>query len=419
MLIYKFGGISVKSAEAIRNIVKIISDVDSNLVVVVSAIGKMTNEFEDLINSYFNNKTDLTEKFDLIKQFHIEIIEQLFDKNHVVYSKFADLIAELQIKLDKKPSLDYDFEYDKIIVYGELLSTTIISEYLNLQKIETRFIDIRKNIITDGYFRDGRIIWKETETNIKFNFNFSDTKIYLTQGFIASDKKGNSVTLGREGSDFTASIIGFCLNAKSVTIWKDVPGILNADPRVFENTVKIDELSYKESVELAYYGAQVIHPKTIKPLENKKIPLYVKSFLHPEDSGSEISSFDAKNKQLKYEPIIIIKENQALISISPRDFSFIEEGNISKIFTQLESFKIKVNLMENSAVSFSIIIDNTPRVDKLLDLLKPDFTIRYNTKLKLITVRHYNEQIIEELLRDKTVLVEQKTRKTARYAIQA
>ena len=416
MLIYKFGGISVKSAEAVKNIARIISNVDGNLLVVVSAMGKMTNKFEDLINSYFTKDPKQKEKFDIIKQFHIKIIDELFDKSHQVYTKFAALLSELEIKLDEIPSQNFDYEYDKLIVYGELLSTTIISEYLNSINTKNQFIDIRKSIITDGYFRDGRVIWSDTEKNIKENFNFKNSQLYITQGFIASDKKQNSVSLGREGSDFSASILAFCLNAKSVTIWKDVPGILNADPRIFEKTKKIDKLTYKESVELAYYGAQVIHPKTIKPLENKNIPLCVKSFINPQDSGSLISGFENEEINIT-NPIIIIKENQALISISPRDFSFIEEGNISKIFKVLDKLKIKVNLMENSAVSFSIVIDNTEKADNLLRSLQDDFAIRYNIDLKLITIRHYNKQILEELLIDKTILLEQKSRNTARFAI--
>jgi len=416
MLIFKFGGISVETAEAVKNIANIISNEKEKLVVVISAMGKMTNKFENLINSYLNKKADLQEKLEIIKQFHLEIIDKLFDNNSEIYTKFAGLLTELEIKLDETPSQDYDYEYDKLIVFGELFSTTIISEYLNLQEINNQFIDIRKSIITDGYFRDGRVIWDETEKNIKANFNFHNTQTYITQGFIASDKKQNSVSLGREGSDFSASILAFCLNAQSVTIWKDVPGILNADPRIFTNTVKIDKLTYKESVELAYYGAQVIHPKTIKPLENKNIPLYVKSFVNPQEEGTLISNFE--NKKIKISsPIIIIKENQTLISISPRDFSFIEEGNISKIFKVLDKLKIKVNLMENSAVSFSIVIDNTRKSDTLLLLLQSNFAIRYNTDLKLITIRHYNKEYLNELLKDKEILLEQKSRNTVRFAI--
>jgi len=416
MLIFKFGGISVKSAQAVKNIAKIIANADGKIVVVISAMGKMTNKFEDLINSYFTKDTKQKEKLDIIKQFHIEIIDELFENNHQVYTKFAGLITELEIKLDEAPSQDYDYEYDKLIVFGELLSTTIISEYLNSQNTKNQFIDIRKSIITDGYFRDGRVIWSDTEKNIKENFNFKNSQIYITQGFIASDKKQNSVSLGREGSDFSASILAFCLNAKSVTIWKDVPGILNADPRIFEKTQKIDKLTYKESVELAYYGAQVIHPKTIKPLENKSIPLFVKSFITPQEEGTFISNFEDEEIKIT-SPIIIIKENQALISISPRDFSFIEEGNISKIFKVLDKLKIKVNLMENSAVSFSIVIDNTKKAEKLLSSLKNDFIIRYNTDLQLITVRHYNEKIISELVENKKILLEQKSRNTVRFAV--
>jgi len=416
MIVYKFGGASVQSADAVKNIANIISTIDNKIVVVVSAMGKITNKLELLIDSYFNKKDDIPQNLETIKSFHLEIISQLFEENHPIFAKFEQLIADLSKKLNSKVSDNFDFEYDKIIVFGELLSTTIISEYLKSKNIQNQFIDIRKSIITDGYNRDGRVIWDETEVQIKQNFKFEENKIFITQGYIASDRKGNSVTLGREGSDFSASIIAFCLNAESVTIWKDVPGILNADPRIFEDTFKIDRLTYKETVELAYYGAQVIHPKTIKPLENKKIPLFVKSFIEPNKNGSIISNFNAE-EAIIHKPIIIIKDNQALISISPRDFSFIEEGNISKIFTLLESLKIKVNLMENSAVSFSIIIDNTNKIKEFLNQLKTDFKIKYNTNLKLVTIRHYNQNVLNELLENKEIIVEQKTRNTARYAI--
>ena len=410
MQVYKFGGISVENADAIRNISKIIRNANTNIIVVISAMGKMTNKFEQLINKYFSNK-DYYRVLTEIKEYHFKIINDLFEQKTDIYLKTDVLFNELEGKTSEKASTNFDYEYDKIIVYGELLSTTIISEYLSKLGVNNTWVDIRENIITDGFFRDGRVIWEETQRNL--NLNFTNKHIAITQGFIASDNKGNSVTLGREGSDFTASIIAYSINAESVTIWKDVPGVLTADPRIFNYTKKIDNLNYKETVELAYYGAQVIHPKTIKPLQNKKIPLYVKSFKTPTASGTVINNDKIKISS----PIIILKKNQLLISISPKDFSFIDETNISKIYTALAQLKIKVNLMENSAVSFSIVTDNSNKIELFIDKLKPYYLIKYNTNLELLTIRHYNKNKIAELLEKKEVLVEQKTRFTARYVV--
>jgi len=410
MQVYKFGGISVENADAIRNISKIIRNANTNIIVVISAMGKMTNKFEQLINKYFSNK-DYYRVLTEIKEYHFKIINDLFEQKTDIYLKTDVLFNELEEKTSEKVSTNFDYEYDKIIVYGELLSTTIISEYLSKLGVNNTWVDIRENIITDGFFRDGRVIWEETQRNL--NLNFTNKHIAITQGFIASDNKGNSVTLGREGSDFTASIIAYSINAESVTIWKDVPGVLTADPRIFNYTKKIDNLNYKETVELAYYGAQVIHPKTIKPLQNKKIPLYVKSFKTPTASGTVINNDKIKISS----PIIILKKNQLLISISPKDFSFIDETNISKIYTALAQLKIKVNLMENSAVSFSIVTDNSNKIELFIDKLKPYYLIKYNTNLELLTIRHYNKNKIAELLEKKEVLVEQKTRFTARYVV--
>ncbi len=410
MQVYKFGGISVESADAIKNITEIIRTTDTNIVVVISAMGKMTNKFEHLVDMYYSNQ-DYTNVINEIKEYHNNIIDKLFDLKHNIYTQINKLYNKLEDKLSEKVSTNYDYEYDNLIVYGELLSTTIISAYLNNSGIKNTWVDIRESIVTDGFFRDAKVLWKQTQNNL-IN-NFLKRSIIVTQGFIASDNKGNSVTLGREGSDFTASIIAYCLNAKSVTIWKDVQGILTADPRIFSNTIKIDKLNYKETVELAYYGAQVIHPKTIKPLQNKNIPLFVKSFKNVAESGTLIYN----DKTNITSPIIILKNNQVLISISPKDFSFIDETNISKIYTALAELKIKVNLMENSAVSFSIVTDNSNKINLLIKKLKPYYLIKYNTNLELLTIRHYNKNKISELLKNKDVIVEQKTRYTARYVV--
>jgi len=410
MQVYKFGGISVENADAIKNISKIIRNANTNIIVVISAMGKMTNKFEQLVSLYLSKK-DYSTVLSEIKEYHNNIIDELFTNSQSIYSKTNSLFNKLENKLCESISSNSDYEYDKLIVYGELLSTTIVSEYLKELNIKNTWIDIRENIITDGFYRDGRVLWDETQNNL--TQNILNKSIVVTQGFIASDMHGNSVTLGREGSDFTASIIAYCINADSVTIWKDVPGILTADPRIFNDTKKIDNLNYKETVELAYYGAQVIHPKTIKPLQNKKIPLYVKSFKTPTTSGTLINNDKIKISS----PIIILKKNQVLISISPKDFSFIDETNISKIYTALAELKIKVNLMENSAVSFSIVTDNSNKIDLFINKLKKYYSIKYNTNLELLTIRHYTKDKIAELLNNKEVLVEQKTRYTARYVV--
>lgn len=410
MQVYKFGGISVQNAEAIKNITEIINNLTTNVVVVVSAMGKMTNKFEALVNLY-TSESNFSIAVKDIKHYHFNIINELFNNKDKVHVKVNAIFSDLENKLSETVSQNLDYEYDKIIVFGELLSTVIVSEYLSKQNQNNTWIDIRENIITDGFFRDARVYWAETEKNI-IN-NFSNINIVVTQGFIASDTSGNSVTLGREGSDFTASIIAYSLNAESVTIWKDVPGILTADPRIFTNTKKIDYLNYKETVELAYYGAQVIHPKTIKPLQNKNIPLFVKSYINSEQPGTKINDDKVKITS----PIVILKKNQVLISISPKDFSFIDETNISKIFTALAELKIKVNLMENSAVSFSIVTDNSYKIDKFISKLNNNYSIKYNTNLELLTIRHYTSNKVAELLNSKVILVEQKTRYTARYVV--
>ncbi len=415
MIVYKFGGASVATAEAIKNVSQIILNEKTNLVVVISAMGKMTNKFEELVNAYLTNSRNTFNILSEIKTYHQDIINKLFTSKNEVNLKLNNKFTEIENILNIKPSNNFDLEYDKLVCFGEIISTIIVSEYLNKIKIKNLWIDIRNSIITDNFYRDGRIIWEITEKNIQNNFDFTSANILITQGFIASSQEGNSITLGREGSDFTASIIAYCLNAESVTIWKDVEGILNADPRIFQNTVKIDTLNYKETVELAYYGAQVIHPKTIKPLQNKNITLFVKSFIFPEKAGTIINN--VKNLNI-LKPIIILKDNQTLISISPKDFSFIDELNISKIFNVLSTLKIKVNLMENSAVSFSIVVDSSDKITKIIENLKSTYSIKYNTNLKLITIRHYNQETISELTLNKTILVEQKTRYTARYVIQ-
>lgn len=416
MNVYKFGGASVRDAEGVKNLFKIINSQRENLIIVVSAMGKMTDALEVLCNNYFAKTGEIKSAFEKIREYHLEIAHNLFpDTDNDVVTKLDALFVKLEEILSSEPSLCYDYEYDRIISFGELLSTTIISAYLEKQGRKNKFIDIRKCLKTDQNYRDANIDIELSTQLCRKTFTFQDTFMYVTQGFISGTTTNQTTTLGREGSDYTAAILANLLNAEDVTIWKDVPGIMNADPKFYENTTIINKLSYKEAIELSHYGAKVIHPKTIKPLENKKIPLYVKSFLNPENHGSVIREFDEK---LKLPPIFINKGNQLLLTLSPRDFSFIAEEKLSKIFAALAKYRLKLNMMQNSAISFSFCIDNNEAVfESFIDELKEEYGILYNKDVRLLTIRHYTEETIKELIGDQQPLVEQRSRLTARFVI--
>jgi len=414
MKVFKFGGASVKDADSVRNLARIIeSHKTEKLIVVVSAMGKMTNAFEWLIHSFCYQSSATKESLDHIVDFHNTILWDLFpDKKEKVYVAINELFHQLQEVLEKRRYTDYDQTYDSIIGFGELLSTTIVSHFLLKESISNCWLDARSLIKTNSDFRQATVNWAETEKNIQANLNHS---IIVSQGFIGSDKNGNMTSLGREGSDFTAAIFGYCAKAESVTIWKDVEGVLNADPKHFPEASKIDKMSYREAIELSYYGATVIHPKTIKPLENKLIPLHVKSFIHPEKEGTVVQ------KSMEFDallPSYIFIENQILVSISPKDFSFIAEDNLSFIFAKLAEAKIKVNLIQNSALSFSVCFENsTNKVEHLFSLLKGTFDVRYNDEATLLTIRHYNEKVLTKMTANKTILLEQKSRNSARFVL--
>lgn len=414
MKVFKFGGASVKDADSVRNLARIIeSHKSEKLIVVVSAMGKMTNAFEWLIHSFCYQSSSTKESLDHIVDFHNTILWDLFpDKKEKVYVAINELFYQLQEVLEKGRDTDYDQTYDSIIGFGELLSTTIVSHFLSKESISNCWLDARSLIKTNSDFRQAMVNWEETEINIQANLTHS---IIVSQGFIGSDKNGNMTSLGREGSDFTAAIFGYCAKAESVTIWKDVEGVLNADPKHFPEASKIDKMSYREAIELSYYGATVIHPKTIKPLENKLIPLYVKSFIHPENEGTVVQ------KSMEFDallPSYIFIENQILVSISPKDFSFIAEDNLSFIFAKLAEAKIKVNLIQNSALSFSVCFENsTNKVEHLFSLLKGTFDVRYNDEATLLTIRHYNEEVLTKMTANKTILLEQKSRNSARFVL--
>jgi len=417
MQVFKFGGASVKNSESVRNLHSILQHFNDNIIIVVSAMGKTTNALEQVLENYFNANNQIDENLQTIKNYHYNIVNELFtNKNHLVFEQLNKTFAQLDFFLTREPSLNYNFEYDKIVSFGEIISTIIVSNYLNENSFENKWIDIRKCLKTDSTFRESKINWSLTEDLMKKTFDFAKNQHFVTQGFIGSDINNQSTTLGREGSDFTASIIANILNANEVKIWKDVAGIFNADPHVFPNPAKLSKLSYQEAIELSYYGAKVIHPQTIKPLQNKNIPLYVKSFIEPLSEGTIIHNF--KENIFPRMPVYILNENQILISFSTTDFSFITETSIEKIFATVAKYRIKVNLMQNSALDFSICVDNNKqKIKPLIEELKSTFRIFYNENLKLFTIRHYTDLAINNFINDSKIFLQQKTRSTAIFLV--
>jgi len=413
MLVFKFGGASVKDAAGMINLARVVGMYrDKELLIVVSAMGKTTNALERLTKAYVNRTDDVHDIFDEIKQYHYQVMEQLFDAADPVFDEVANTFVEIDWAIEDEPQDDYDFIYDQIVSVGELVSTRIVNAYLNKTGIKSRWLDVRGYIHTDNTYREGVVQWDKTRASISSEIPAMLAKsVVVTQGFLGGTSENFTTTLGREGSDYTASILASCLNAESVTTWKDVPGVLNADPKFFADTVKFDELSYTEAIEMTYYGATVIHPKTIKPLQNSKIPLLVKPFNHPEEAGTVIKE-DGINRFDK--PVIIIKQNQVLLSLSAKDYSFISENHLSEIFRLLAISHIKVNMMQTSALSFTICFDyDEERFNKLLQRLGVGFKAKYNNNLMLITTRHYTPGTLKELTAGKTVLLEQVSRNTA------
>ena len=405
----------MKDAEGVRNLASIVMTYPDDLVIVVSAMGKTTNALELLTKNYFNgNKEGIILNISDLKHYHFTIIEKLFGNlSNSISQEITSDFKSLEKRLKHAPSLDYDFEYDQIVSLGELLSTKIASAYLNYTGISNKWMDIRHGLRTDATWREGNIDWSLSSGLIQSQFNFAENRIYLTQGFIGATVTDQTTTLGREGSDYSAAIIANILNAESVTIWKDVPGIMNADPNKFEVTQKLDMLSYREAVEMTYYGAKVIHPKTMKPLVEENIPLYVRSFIEPTEQGSVICSID---HVMNYVPVFITKEDQVLITISPLDFSFMAEESISDIYKLFAQYRMKVNLVQQSAMNFSVAIDLPERgFDKLISDLKKRFVVHYNEGLELLTIRYYNENVIQSMTDGRTVFVAQKTRTNARF----
>lgn len=415
MQVSKFGGASVRNADAVRNLSKIVETLDKPQVIVVSAMGKMTNAFEVLANHFFaGEKEAMANQYNYIRQFHESIVTDLFGTIEMpLLNPFFRLFDELNIRLKQQPSMYFDFEYDQIVSFGELLSTQVVSAYLQLSGIDNQWIDIRYVLKTDDIYRDATVDWELTTSLMQKTFSYDGSPVYVTQGFIGGTLSNLTTTLGREGSDYTAAIIGNALHVEQVTVWKDVPGILNADPRLFPDAVKIDFLSYAEAIELSYYGAQVIHPKTLKPLQNKQIPLFVKSFVDPELPGTVISTDGAQDSI----PIFILKTNQVLLTLFPRDFSFITEHNLSEILALFSYYRVRINLLQTSALNFTACVDNKWDIIPLRNELQKKLVLRYNEEVELLTIRHYSQKEIDEKLRDRTVIDSQTTRKNARFVL--
>ncbi|MBD3862837.1 aspartate kinase [Olleya marilimosa] len=410
MRVFKFGGASVKDANGVKNLISVLDQVGhDNTLIIVSAMGKTTNALEQVIGNYFDNKPELQNAIQSVVTYHNDIILALFEnKNHPVFESVKSLFEELNIFLKTNKSPDYNFVYDQVIGFGELVSTTIISHFLKLKGFDNNWIDVRQLIKTDDYYRRANVNWDLTQQLITKQVD--NAKLNITQGFIGSDKNNFTTTLGREGSDYTAAIIAYCLSADSVTIWKDVPGVLNADPRHFKNAQLLNSISYTEAIELAFYGASVIHPKTLQPLQRKEIPLHVKSFLQPQANGTIVSKIKGIEPKV---PCFIVKQNQVLLSLSTLDFSYIVEDNISEIFNLLSKYKMKVDVIQNSAISFSVCFDNNyNNLEPLLLHLKAKFKVTCNDNVSLYTIRHYNQKAISDLEAGKTVLLKQMFQET-------
>ena len=420
MKLFKFGGASVKDAAAIRNVSEIMSLFpNEEILVVVSAIGKTTNKLEEVNQAYQSmDQPAFLKSIAELEKFHLELVNELFKSaSNPIYKTIKEEFDNLKAKIISPSSQNYSFEYDQIVSLGEVLSSSILSAYLSEKDFSVTLIDARELVQTDNNYQEANVDWKKTEIAISRTIlpKFKEKKVLITQGFIGGTADRKTTTLGREGSDYSAAIFAYCCNAESVTIWKDVPGMLNADPKYFENTKKLDSISYKEALELSYYGASVIHPKTIKPLQNKGIPLYVKSFLEPLKEGTKIQESTENDKLI---PSFIVKHDQVLFSFSPHDFSFIAEENLSTLFKGLSECSAKINLMQNSALSFSILLDHL-KINKegILNRFQSDYNIKYNEGLELITIRHYDEETISKMTKGKLILVEQKTRETARFVV--
>lgn len=418
MKVFKFGGASVRDAAAVKNVKDVLLRFPGEtLCVIISAMGKTTNALESVAEAWIRQDVSAFTLLSEIEHYHQEIANELMNSR---LSPVKQIMDDIRLMLQAAPPDLSDAAYDRIVSQGELLSTAIISAYLNQEGVDNRLLDARLVVITNECFRNGRVSWNETGNRIQQAFEPDGDNdvpsLTITQGFIGSTTSGYPVTLGREGSDFSAAIFAWALGASEMVIWKDVPGVLNADPRYFKDTVKLDRISYRDAIELAYFGASVIHPKTIQPLQNKNIPLFVKSFAQPDEPGTLISNFNGEIKQI---PCYIFKPGQVLMSISPKDFSFIAEDGLHNIFGLLSHMGIRINLMQNSAISFSICFDENPdKLHRLITALSGEFRVKYNQGLELITIRHYNQKTIDKVVNKRKILLEQKSRLTVQLVVE-
>jgi aspartate kinase len=418
MKVFKFGGASVKDADAVRNVAKVLGNfANENVLIVISAMGKTTNLLEKLVDAYFNRTDAKYSTLEEIKQFHYNIIDKLLPQTQShAFDDIENIFIELECLLEAEPDNNYDYHYDQIVSYGEILSTKIVSTYLNEAGLKNRWMDAQNFISTDNTYREGKVNWSLTNEKIAKTLKpIVQKKMVITQGFIGRSSVNTTVTLGREGSDYSAAIFAFCLDAESVTIWKDVAGVMNADPKRFAEAVKISGLSYNKAIEMAFYGATVIHPKTIQPLLNKEIPLYVKSFINPSDEGTTVGVPREKEDLV---PTYIFKQNQMLISIASKDFSFIVEENLSSIFSLFASYRVKINVMQNSAISFTVCVDyNEHKCNDLINELEQNYRVKSNSNLELLTISNYESAETNKFTEGKKILLEQRNRRSLQLVL--
>ncbi len=419
MQVFKFGGASVKDADAVRNVVSILKKyATSPTLVVISAMGKSTNKLEELVKAYYYKEGDAQKIIGELRDFHYNILNQLYAQpDAAITNEIENVFTEINWAIEEEISGSYNYHYDQIVSQGEVLATKIVNAYLNQEKVNSIWVDARSFIQTDNSYRERKVDYALSETLVKKELLplFNKTKIIITQGFIGGTSENFTTTLGREGSDYTAALLAYFSEAERVTIWKDVPGVLNADPKFLKNTKKLDELTYHDAIELTYFGASVIHPKTIKPLQNKNIPLYVKSFLKPEDPGTVIKESEKRIEVTSY----IFKTDQILLSIQPKDFSFIAEDNLAFIFSLFSKYNVHANMIQNSAISFSVCTDyDVHKIEPLIQELQEQFKVLYNKDVQLMTIRNYDDEIIAKLSAGKTILIEQKSRNTHQMVMQ-
>jgi aspartate kinase len=410
MKVFKFGGASIKDAKSIKNVADIIkNNLKDNPLIIISAAGKTTNALEKVVNEYFNNSGNAFEALEDVKKMHYDIVNELFDaENEDLTAEINDMFVDIEWILEETATGSYDQTYDQIVCLGELVSTKIVSAYLNSIDIQCNWLDVRDCILTDNNYRDANLDWAETSKKIRKTVPpLMNNALVVTQGFLGNTSENFTTTLGREGSDYTAAIFSYCLDATSMTIWKDVAGVLNADPRIFQNATLLKEISYSEAIEMTYYGAQVIHPKTLQPLKSKNIPLFVKSFLEPENEGSIVADKEPSG----YPPVFVVKENQALLNFYSKSFNFVDEYKFSKLFDAFARHRIKVNMTQNTALSFSVCVNHDERkMTALCEELETEYNIEIISDLKLLTIRHGNEKIIEEFTKNRKIYLEEKIR---------